>query len=137
MWVLYLLKLYFNSMWHFGFILVKPPYQQTDLQSFATEFVMTIFRSFTPNSFTPNRGWQLNYNLKPHHRNKNIWHRRLESAAMSQRSLHYVCNHNKDQHVCIYARITLGYLHTTIKICLYPSKYDKVYSEYTNHSIMQ
>lgn len=126
-WLLCMLKLYFNSMWHFRFILVEPQYHQTILQYLVTTFEMTILRGFTLNNFTPNRGWHLNYNLNSHHRNEKRRHRRQESAAMSQRNPHYVFNHTKDQHVCIYTRITIWYMCTMIWICLYPSKYYKVY----------
>lgn len=51
-----------------GFILVQPTNQKILLQCSVTAFEMTILWGFTPNSFTPNRCWQLNYNLKPHHR---------------------------------------------------------------------
>lgn len=87
---------YINSIWHFGLILVDPPNQQNILQYLVTGFEMTILCGFTANSFTPNRCRQLNYNLKPHHRNKNR-NERTQAGAGSNESQRNVCNHTKDQ----------------------------------------
>lgn len=79
---------YVNSICHFGFVLVEPPNQHNILQYLVSRFEMTILWGFTANSFTPNRRWQLNYNLKPHHRNKSRHQRRQEVGSNeSEKSL--------------------------------------------------